>query len=461
MSLLTAISHSLTGLRAIQADIQVISSNVTNAQREDYTRKSVVLSSNVTTASGTGGVSVVGYERATDDSLNNLLRLATSDDGLYNSQKTYLDRVQSLLGSTQDNPVLSKAINDLTSAWRNLSATPESTTLKQNVIFKAQNLASEVRRLADGLDKIETDVKNDVTSAVDTLNTSLARIKQLNDEIVSAQSTGQSAVDLMDLRDVEVNRIAALTKINTFPRDGGRIALYTPGGLMLLDATASEFTWDGVNVALDPSGTVMNDVLKGGRIEGLLGLLDQGTTAANLANPGKSTIYKIETQLNKIVDLFTNSAGTFATAYNSATTASGELASSFFTGSTRYNFYVNSALTNGTSTLKQASASGVASDMELENRSISAGGLSVTNASYTSFADSIIAAHSQNVSQVSSQAKIYDTQKGDYKKRLQDAVGVNVDTELVRLTQLQNAYSANARVISTIQQMFEILDNMV
>jgi flagellar hook-associated protein FlgK len=35
---------------------------------------------------------------------------------------------------------------------------------------------------------------------------------------------------------------------------------------------------------------------------------------------------------------------------------------------------------------------------------------------------------------------------------------VNVDQEIVRLTQLQNNYSATARVLSTIQNMLEMLD---
>ena len=35
--------------------------------------------------------------------------------------------------------------------------------------------------------------------------------------------------------------------------------------------------------------------------------------------------------------------------------------------------------------------------------------------------------------------------------------GVNVDDEMARLIQLQNAYSANARVISTVQDLMNKL----
>lgn len=38
--------------------------------------------------------------------------------------------------------------------------------------------------------------------------------------------------------------------------------------------------------------------------------------------------------------------------------------------------------------------------------------------------------------------------------------GVNVDNEMAQLVQLQNAYSANARIITAVQQMFTTLSNI-
>lgn len=461
MSLLTAISHSVSGLKAIQSQIQVISSNITNAQREDYTRKNANLTANVITAEGTGGVSVAGYSRATSDSVFNLLRNSLSDDGLRSAQSDYLKRIQTLMGAAQDTPTLTQNMTDFATSWRNLATAPEDTTRKQDVIFKAQNLTREIQRLAEGLDKIQTDISNDVSSAVTTLNTSLSRIAELNTQVAAASSGGQSAVDLMDLRDAEVKKVAALTKINVYQRDTGRIGLYTPGGAALLDVSAAQFSWDGTTITINPGSTSANSIITGGRIEGLLGLLDQGTSSGTINDPGKASVYKVQQQLNKLVDLFTNTGGTFATAYDSATSASGDLASGFFTGSTRYDFALNSALANNTSTIKSAAASGVATDMELANRTITATGINVSNASYASYTDAIIYTHSQNNKQISDQALIYKTQKEDYGKRLQNDVGVNVDAELVQLTQLQNNYSATARVLSTIQQMFETLDKLV
>jgi flagellar hook-associated protein 1 FlgK len=460
MSLLTALTYSLSGMSAIQQATQVISSNITNAQREDYTRKSILLTSNTATAGGTGGVSIVGYQRATSDALTKLLYQSYTSAGLTSAQSDYLGRIQTLLGSSQSTPVLSTAMDEFAAAWRGLAASPEDSTLQQDVVFKGQNLAREVRRVASGLDKIQIDAQNDVSTSVAALNASLNRVKSLNDEIATASTTGQSAVDLMDLRDAEIKKIAELTSVQVFPRDNGRISLYTPAGYMLLDGQPVQFTWNGTTI--NQGSNDVTNLLLGGKIEGLVGVLDQGSSAATLANPGQASVYKIQQQLNKVVDLFTNVAGTFAIAYDSATPIGAtEQGSAFFTGTTRYNFDVNANLVDGTKKVKQAAANGVGADMDIDTRSISTSGLSTTNVDYSGFVSAIVYTHSQNTSQINGLAQIYSAQKSDYTKRVQNEVGVNVDEELVQLTQLQNNYAATARVISTVQQMFDVLDRIV
>ena len=44
--------------------------------------------------------------------------------------------------------------------------------------------------------------------------------------------------------------------------------------------------------------------------------------------------------------------------------------------------------------------------------------------------------------------------------QLQSQTGVNLDSELAKLTIYQNAYGASARVISTIQNMYDALMNI-
>ena len=50
-----------------------------------------------------------------------------------------------------------------------------------------------------------------------------------------------------------------------------------------------------------------------------------------------------------------------------------------------------------------------------------------------------------------------DTVLTALQQRFNDQSGVNIDTEMSNLIALQNAYGANARVMTTIQQMFSTL----
>ena len=45
-------------------------------------------------------------------------------------------------------------------------------------------------------------------------------------------------------------------------------------------------------------------------------------------------------------------------------------------------------------------------------------------------------------------------------QRFNDSAGVNIDEEMANLLKLQNSYAANARVLSTVKDMFDTLMKM-
>jgi flagellar hook-associated protein 1 FlgK len=79
------------------------------------------------------------------------------------------------------------------------------------------------------------------------------------------------------------------------------------------------------------------------------------------------------------------------------------------------------------------------------------------NGSIDSFARRIVsvqAAQAQNASdEASSQAMVSDALKQKYDSE----TGVNIDNEMSNLIIFQNAYAANARVISTVRELFDVL----
>jgi flagellar hook-associated protein 1 FlgK len=72
-------------------------------------------------------------------------------------------------------------------------------------------------------------------------------------------------------------------------------------------------------------------------------------------------------------------------------------------------------------------------------------------------ASTVLAAQAQESATTSTQADTEQAVQTTLSNKLSTQSGVNMDTEMSRMIQLQNAYGANARIISTVQTMFNQL----
>ena len=101
MSLTVALQSALTGLRSVQAGIDVISRNVANASTDGYTRKSLPVINRVIDGEGRGVV--VGEVQRSVDAL--LLRDLRRDVGRGEDARVrdfLLGRLEATLGNTGD-----------------------------------------------------------------------------------------------------------------------------------------------------------------------------------------------------------------------------------------------------------------------------------------------------------------------------------------------------------------------
>jgi len=66
----------------------------------------------------------------------------------------------------------------------------------------------------------------------------------------------------------------------------------------------------------------------------------------------------------------------------------------------------------------------------------------------------------ENASNASNLSQGQDVVVNALKQRVTDASGVNVDQEMTNLIQLQTAYGANARVMTAVRDMLDLLMKM-
>jgi flagellar hook-associated protein 1 FlgK len=466
MSLTSALSIALSGLQTSTAQLQVISNNISNAQTAGYTAKTANVSS-VDVGQYGGGATIAGFTRATDAGLTTAYNAATSSASYYSTQNNYLSQVQTILSSTSSNPALSSDVAAFQSAWTQYQAAPESTAQQQAVIQAGANLAGDLRTAASAVQTLSRQVTSDTFSTVATLNTDLAQVQALNLQIADSGANSASSADLADQRDAVVNKIAAITSVTVVQRNNGQIALYTPQGTSLLDGSAQTFTYNGTKVT-SSNGQDVTGSLTGGSLQAEINFA--ATSSPVSGDPGTNVLQKLTSQLTALATAFTSTTGSpqsFASAYNSGTSGSSDPAYGFFTATIDGNgnadpssIQINANLLNGTANIPSSSATAVTTALQAV-RSFTADGLNTTTGTYADLATDVISNFQQAANTVSSQSTTATTQKNYYQQSLSNETGVNVDNQLVELTQLQNSYAASAHVISTVNQMLTTLNNIL
>ena len=120
MSLSQALATSLSGLRATQTGLSLVSTNVANAQTAGYVRKTLTLSPTVSTGAG-GGVRVDAVSRAIDEFVQRQLRTETSGGSYANLRADFYARLQQVYGAPGTASAFETVFNDFTSAVQTLS----------------------------------------------------------------------------------------------------------------------------------------------------------------------------------------------------------------------------------------------------------------------------------------------------------------------------------------------------
>lgn len=460
MSLFSALQSSLTNLQATTTQMQLVANNISNANTPGYTLKTVTMGE-ISLGNTGSGTEITGYDRATDATLTETLNNATSDAGMTGSQNTYLQQVQNLLGATTgSNPPLADAVSQFSSAWQQLAAQPESNVEQQQVVQAASNLVSQIQQTTSAVNTLDNQVSTDINSSLSDLNADLNSITDLNQKISAAVSANQPAGDLQDQRDQLIQKVSGMMNVTVMQRPQGQIALYTPSGYMLVDGGSKQtFSYDGTNVVSSSNPAMsLNTILTGGSLQGQVQF--RAISSPVSTDPAANVIQKLKSQLNTLATAFTTSTAgppeSFAHAYANATGQTGE-ASSIFTGTDSSTLAVNPALLDGSQTIKVASPDAVVATFTDSTKSFTGDGLNISGASYATLATGIISGFQQAASTVKNQSATATQQQSYLQQNLSNETGVNVDTETVSLTTLQNSYAASAHVISVINQMFTTL----
>ncbi len=299
MSLFGALNTAMSSITTLNTTTRVISDNIANANNENYNTRETKLNNNIH-----GGVNVANILRKVNDGIFKDFANSISSAKSNKAMDEIYRRIEELIGTSGNKTPLIDKVNALDLAWKSFEATPASDASEKGVIQAAMNLTTEMKRLSDGLDQIQSDIERNIVFSVKTLNKALSEFHELNTQITGNMVTNMPVANLENLRDEQVKIIAELIKVKQIENNDGSVYLHTTSGLSLAAPNPAVFTWDSASKSLTKSGNgsvnlVTDDSVTIGAIDSYTRLLRIDGDATSNPDATLAPIQKMKNQLDE------------------------------------------------------------------------------------------------------------------------------------------------------------------
>lgn len=236
MSITQALNASLSGLRATQAGISLIASNVANAQTAGYVRKTMGLVQS--SAGDTSSVRIGTINRELDQYLQRQLRVETAGGAYADLRADFYSRLQGLYGAPGSDSSLETAFNNFTSAAQSLVTNPDSAAARSVVLSSGQVLAQTLNSLTTDIQGLRGDAENSLADSVAAANDAFQKITDLNTQLAGVSASSASTAALEDQRDSYIDQLSQLMDIRVIKDNRDQVTIFTNSGVQLVSAGA-------------------------------------------------------------------------------------------------------------------------------------------------------------------------------------------------------------------------------
>ncbi len=501
MSLDSILNIASSGLANINQQLGVVSQNVANANTVGYSRETAA---NIAlTADGTGfGVVTGPATEAVDAALEAALNAQTADVAGAQVRSTALASVDAAQGATGAGDDLASRVGALQDAFTSLGADPSNQAQQAKAVSAAQTLASGIRTQAAAYATVRQGAQDGLVTDVASLNTAVSSIGALSDKIIALQAQGVSTADLQGQRAAQEQTAAQLGGLKFLPAANGDVTAVVNGDVVNTRAASGPFS---VAAATLGSGSAAPPVLLSGY--DVTGQVTTGSIAARVALRD-TELPQAQAGLDELAKtladrLGNQGLGLFTTPAGAAPTGGGTPAQSGYIGFSNV-ITVNPAVvatpslvrdgtqavasgTGGATAFTPNPAGGPAGFTTLITRVLqfgfgaeaqvgtpqpapAAAGLGSSGLlalPYTpgttlqSFAANLAASQAQTAGTAQDTLTTGQAVQTTLQTKLTAETGVSVDTELSNMVVLQNAYGANAKIVTAAQSMWTALLNSV
>ena len=491
MTIATALSIAAGGLANINSQLALVSQNVANASTPGYAAE--VGNQQSVVASGMGqGVHTGPATRDIDAALQAEVFSQNAIVSGLQTRQSALQAIDVVQGTPGQNSDLASLLGNLQDQFSTLLNDPSSQAQQDQVVSTATNLAQNINTLSNAYSAQRQTAQDNIVAEVATLNATLNTIGGLSDQIVSLKCTGQSTADLENQRDAAVATLSQLVSVKVLQQPNGDLLIVTSAGQPLpIHGTAQPLSTTDVNVLPGTSypgggippimlgGVDVTNQLQDGQIGANIALRDATlpTDQAELDEFAQNLASRFDAQ---VLSLFTDAAGNLPSP--AAPPAPVQTNYVGFAGTIQVNPLVlatPSLVRDGTAPLPPVPQPSGGNTSIIQNvltytfgadrapgvpqppsNTSGLGPSGTLNAPYTApptlggIAATMLAAQAQESAATSTQVDTEQAVQTTLASKLSTQSGVNMDTEMSHMIQLQNAYGANAKIIAAVQAMW-------
>ncbi|HAU4892421.1 TPA: flagellar hook-associated protein FlgK [Aeromonas hydrophila] len=438
---MSLLNIGFSGLNSAQIALNITAQNIANVNTIGYSRQEAMMGS----LSGFGrldngqGVEVTGVRRITDDYLVSQHWRSRSATGASYSFHQYINTTEQLLGSESMN--IAKGLDSFFASLSAALDSPETPAQRSQIVSSAGALANRFGQLNESMLTQEKQIDDQLNSTVSQVNSYLKQVAELNTQISEQASKGVNTSVLEDSREQIVRELSTFMEVRVNRQSDGSFSLSLPQGQPLVLAGSSStlsLAGDKLSLSFGPQSFDIPK-LHGGS---LAGVMEYRTTVLRPLREELNQIAKkladdFNAKQGGGVDLHGNPGKPLFT-YDPLNPSGTLKIADGFTGDD----------------LAFAKAGGGSGD----NRNLQEL-LTIKDDQYDAYSALL-----GRMAVQSGQAKATMTADANMEKqlatKLSSVSGVNTDEEGVKIMAYTKAYQANAKVISTSEQLFTSILNM-
>ncbi|ATL93972.1 MULTISPECIES: lateral flagellar hook-associated protein LfgK [Aeromonas] len=430
-----------SGLNAAQIALNLTAQNIANVNTIGYSRQEAMMGS----LSGFGrldngaGVEVTGVRRVTDDYLVTQHWRSRSATGSSYAFHQYINTTEQLLGSESMN--IAKGLDSFFASLSAALDSPETPAQRSQIVSSAGALANRFTQLDESMVTQEKQIDDQLNSTVSQVNSYLTQLAELNVQIGDQTAKAVNTAALEDSREQVVRELSTYMEVRVNRQSDGSFALSLPQGQpLVLGSSSSTLTLAGDKLSLAFGGQTFEvPKLHGGSLAGVMDY------RATVLRPLRSELDQIA---KKLADDFNAKQATGLDLNGAA----GKPLFSYDPLNPSGSLRVAAGFSGSDLAFAQAGG-GKGDNRNLQDL------LTIKDSQYNAFS-ALLGKMAVQSGQAKATMQADANMEKQMAAKLSSVSGVNTDEEGVKIMAYTKAYQANAKVISTSEQLFNSILNM-